>query len=95
MTIPEAAEYSSFGMNRIERLLRSPDCPFVFYVGKKKLVKRREFEQYIGSHIDISSTWLLFNTRPCATINTVAWGRLPGERHSRQIRKKPKRGKDI
>ena len=29
-------------------MLRSPNCPFVLYVGSKKLVKRREFEQYIS-----------------------------------------------
>ena len=29
-------------------MLRSPNCPFVLYVGSKKLVKRRKFEQYIS-----------------------------------------------
>ena len=34
-------------------MLRSPNCPFVLYVGPKKLVKRREFEQYISHKLMI------------------------------------------
>ena len=41
LTIREAAEYSNIGINKLESLLRSPRCPFVLYVGKKKLVKRK------------------------------------------------------
>ncbi len=51
LTIREAAEYSNIGINRIEKLLRSPNCPFVLFVGSKKLVKRKEFEDYISSHL--------------------------------------------
>ncbi|SCY11538.1 excisionase [Butyrivibrio sp. INlla14] len=53
LTIREAAEYSNIGINKIESLLRSPRCPFVLYVGKKKLVKRKEFEKYISDNIEI------------------------------------------
>ena len=49
LTIREAAEYSNIGINRIDRLLRSPNCPFALYVGTKKLVKRKEFEEYISA----------------------------------------------
>ena len=28
-------------------MLLSPNCPFVLYVGAKKLVKRRKFEAFI------------------------------------------------
>ena len=49
LTIKEAAEYSNIGINRIDTLLRQPNCPFVLYVGTKKLVKRREFEHYISN----------------------------------------------
>lgn len=53
LTIKEAAEYSNIGINRIEGLLRAPRCPFVLYVGKKKLVKRKEFEKFISENIEI------------------------------------------
>ncbi len=53
LTIKEAAEYSNIGINKIESLLRTPRCPFVLYVGKKKLVKRKEFEKFIADNIEI------------------------------------------
>ena len=48
LTAREAAEYSNIGINKIDSMLRTPNCPFVLFVGTKKLVKRREFEQYIS-----------------------------------------------
>lgn len=53
LTIKEAAAYSSIGINKIESMLRSPNCPFVLYVGTKKLVKRKEFEQFISNQLVI------------------------------------------
>ena len=50
LTIKEAAEYSNIGINKIEKELK---CPFVLYVGAKKLVKRKEFEDYISKKIFI------------------------------------------
>lgn len=47
LTIREAAEYSNIRINKIESLLRVPNCPFVLYVGTKRLVKRKEFEEFI------------------------------------------------
>ena len=34
-------------------MLRTPNCPFVLFVGTKKLVKRREFEEYIQNKLVI------------------------------------------
>lgn len=53
LTIKEAAEYSNIGINRIEELLKKPNCSFVLYVGKKKLVKRREFERFLSGTVEI------------------------------------------
>lgn len=53
LTIKEAAEYSNIGINRIEELLKMPNCSFVLYVGKKKLVKRREFELFLSRTLEI------------------------------------------
>ena len=50
LTIPEAAAISNIGQNRIDKLLRTPNCPFVIRVGSKKLVKRKEFERFISEH---------------------------------------------
>ena len=53
LTIKEAAAYSNIGINKIERLLRAPNCPFVLHVGSKNLVKRKEFEEYIRKNLII------------------------------------------
>ena len=53
LTAKEAAEYSNIGINKIDSMLRSPNCPFVLFVGSKKLVKRKEFEQYISQALVI------------------------------------------
>ena len=44
LSIKEAAVYSNIGINKIESMLRKPNCPFVLFAGTKKLVKRKEFE---------------------------------------------------
>ena len=53
LTTKEAAEYSNIGINKIDSMLRSPNCPFVLFVGTKKLVKRKEFEQFISEKLVI------------------------------------------
>ena len=53
LTTKEAAEYSNIGINKIDSMLRSPNCPFVLFVGTKKVVKRKEFEQYISQRLVI------------------------------------------
>ena len=53
LTSKEAAEDSNLGINKIDQMLRTPNCPFVLFVGTKKLVKRKEFEEFIRSQIEI------------------------------------------
>lgn len=53
LTINEAAAYSNIGINKISDLLKQPNCPFVLYVGNKKLVKRSEFERFLSSKLVI------------------------------------------
>ena len=53
LSIREAAEYSNIGINKIDELLKHPNCPFVLFVGTKKLVKRKAFEAYIEGKVAI------------------------------------------
>ena len=53
LSIREAAEYSNIGINKIDEMLKQPNCPFVLYVGTKKLVKRKAFEEFIESRVAI------------------------------------------
>lgn len=53
LTIREAAELSNIGINKIDSMLRAPNCPFVLFVGAKKLVKRKEFEDFLAKSLVI------------------------------------------
>ena len=48
LSIKEANELTGIGINSIEDRLREPNCPFVLFVGVKKMIKRKEFEEYIS-----------------------------------------------
>ena len=56
LSIREAAEYSNIGINKIDEMLKQPNCPFVLYVGTKKLVKRKAFEEFIEGRVAIGQT---------------------------------------
>ncbi len=53
LTIEEAAVYSNIGINRINKMVKKPNCPFVLYIGRKKLIKRKEFEKYLEKVIEL------------------------------------------
>ena len=53
LTIPEAATYSGIGIHKIEDLLERDDCDFRLNNGKRRLIKRKEFEAYISRNTDI------------------------------------------
>lgn len=47
LTINEAAEYFNIGVCKLQEIAKRGNCPFVLYVGKKKLIKRKAFEEYL------------------------------------------------
>lgn len=49
LTVEEAAAYSGIGRNKIRQLTDRENCPFVLWVGSKRLIKRKLFEEYIES----------------------------------------------
>lgn len=49
LTLPEAAEYSNIGINRLSMLISEPSCNFVLRVGNKRLIKRKQFDDFIAS----------------------------------------------
>lgn len=53
LTLDEAAEYSNIGINRIREISNNPRCNFVIYVGKKRLIKRKEFEKFISENVEL------------------------------------------
>ena len=46
LTLEEAAEYSSIGVNKLRKMTDKNDCPFVLWIGSKRLIKRRKLDEY-------------------------------------------------
>lgn len=53
LTVEEAAAYSGIGINRIKELSNAESCPFVLWVGNKRLIKRKRFDTYIENQFSI------------------------------------------
>ena len=49
LTIEEAAEYSNIGEHTLRDEIAKAHCPFVLKIGKRKLIKRKEFEEWNSS----------------------------------------------
>lgn len=47
LTLEEAAAYSGVGINKIRTLSDKENCPFVLWIGSKRLIKRRKFDEYL------------------------------------------------
>lgn len=47
LTIEEAAVYSGIGRNKLRELTESETCTFVLWIGTKRLIKRRKFDEFI------------------------------------------------
>lgn len=46
LTIEEAIVYSNIGEHTLRDELAKPSCPFVLKIGNRKLIKRKEFEEW-------------------------------------------------
>ena len=53
LTMEEAATYSNIGINKIREISNDDRCPFVLWVGNKRLIKRRKFDEYIEKQFSI------------------------------------------
>ena len=53
LNLEEAAAYSGIGINKLRDLTSDKNCQFVLWVGNKRLIKRRLFDQYIEQEFSI------------------------------------------
>ncbi len=53
LTVEEAASYSGVGRNKIKELSNDDRCPFVLWVGTKRLIKRKQFDEYLEKMFSI------------------------------------------
>ena len=53
LTLEETAAYSGLGVNKIREISNEEKCPFVLWVGSKRLIKRKLFDEYIERQYSI------------------------------------------
>lgn len=53
LTINEASDYSGIGINKLRQLANKPNTNLVFWVGSRKMIKRRAFDEYLDRTISI------------------------------------------
>jgi excisionase family DNA binding protein len=53
LTLEEAAQYFNIGMNKIRDLTNEDRCPFVLWIGSRRLVKRVKFEEYLNNQYSV------------------------------------------
>ena len=47
LTLEEAAAYSGIGINKLREITNNDRCDFVLWVGTKRLIKRKKFDEYL------------------------------------------------
>lgn len=47
LSIEEAAAYTGIGRDKLYEMTSLADCPFVLWVGNRRMIKRRIFDEYI------------------------------------------------
>lgn len=53
MTVDEASAYSNIGVSKIRELANDPRCTFVLTNGNRKLIKRKNFEDFLESKVEL------------------------------------------
>jgi excisionase family DNA binding protein len=53
LTIEEAARLYNIGEHKLRQITESDDCKFVLYVGRKRLIKRKQFDDYLAKAFSI------------------------------------------
>ena len=53
LTLEEATAYSGIGRDKLIEISDDPDCDFILWVGKKRLIKREKLDRFIDSAFSI------------------------------------------
>ena len=53
LTLEEASEYFNIGTNKLREMTESEKCPFVLWVGRKRLIKRNKLDEYLSKTYSI------------------------------------------
>lgn len=53
LTLEEAAAYFNIGVNKLRQLTDDEKCPFVLWVGSKRLIKRKKMDEYLSKTFSV------------------------------------------
>ena len=53
LSIEEAMAYTGIGRDKLREMTNREDCPFILWNGSKRLIKRKEFDEYISKACSI------------------------------------------
>lgn len=53
LTLEEAATYTGVGINKLRDISNDERCPFVLWNGTKRLLKRKQLEDYLAKSYSI------------------------------------------
>ena len=53
MSVAEAAMYTGLSANKIYEMTSDEKCPFVIWVGSRRVIKRKSFEKYLERQFSI------------------------------------------
>ena len=53
LSIEEASIYSNIGTGKLYEMTEKQDCPFVLWIGSRRMIKRKIFEEYIANQYSI------------------------------------------
>lgn len=53
MSVAEAAIYTGISTNKIYEMTSDEKCPFVLWVGNRRVIKRKSFEKYLERQYSI------------------------------------------
>lgn len=53
LTIEEASALYNIGEHKLREISDADNCNFVLYVGRKRLIKRKQFDEYIAKSFSI------------------------------------------
>lgn len=53
LSIKEASAYSRIPTSKLYEITERQDCPFVLWIGSRRMIKRKAFEEYIANQYSI------------------------------------------
>lgn len=48
LNMEEAMAYTGIGKDKLREMTNREDCPFVLWIGTKRMIKRKVFDEYIA-----------------------------------------------